>query len=179
MRQYIDEVTKLIKFFQHFSITRVPRCANAQANKLSKLTSDSLIQLRQAIIIEEFLNPSIDNQVNILREIEEMEECWMTPIFQYLTQETLHRDKVSTRRIKLKAPQYVIQEGKLYRQSYLQLWLRCIEPIQADYVIREFHEDACDSYVGAWTLSKKIMGWGYYCLLCFKMSASTYKKSQV
>nr|GEW67471.1 hypothetical protein [Tanacetum cinerariifolium] len=38
--------------------------------------------------------------------------------------------------------------GVLYRRLFLTPWLRCVGPLQADYVIREIHEGSCSMHVG-------------------------------
>nr|GFD10394.1 reverse transcriptase domain-containing protein [Tanacetum cinerariifolium] len=40
------------------------------------------------------------------------------------------------RRIRRKAQRFELQDGILYRRSFLQSWLRCVGPLQADYVLR-------------------------------------------
>lgn len=77
----------------------------------------------------------------------------MPPIMKSLAKGSLPQDKTSAKRVKLQAPRYTIQDGKLYLRSYLKPLLRCIGPTYVDYVIREFHERTCRNPVGAQTLS--------------------------
>ncbi|GKD89334.1 reverse transcriptase domain-containing protein [Tanacetum coccineum] len=48
-------------------------------------------------------------------------------------------DQTEARKIRIKAPQYTIKEGILYQKGYLTPWLRCVDPEEADYVLREVH----------------------------------------
>nr|GEY09490.1 reverse transcriptase domain-containing protein [Tanacetum cinerariifolium] len=41
-------------------------------------------------------------------------------------------------------------------------WLRCVGPLQADYVIREIHEGSCSTHVGTRSMVAKAMRSGYY-----------------
>ncbi|GKF33113.1 reverse transcriptase domain-containing protein [Tanacetum coccineum] len=49
----------------------------------------------------------------------------------------------------MKISQYVIEEGVLFKMSCLSLMLRSVRPLQANYIIREVHEGACEMYAGA------------------------------
>ncbi|GJY34779.1 reverse transcriptase domain-containing protein [Tanacetum coccineum] len=45
-------------------------------------------------------------------------------------------DKKEASNLRIKAKQYELLEGVLYRRSFLKPWLRCIGPLQSNYVIR-------------------------------------------
>nr|GEV48128.1 reverse transcriptase domain-containing protein [Tanacetum cinerariifolium] len=47
-------------------------------------------------------------------------------------------------------------------RSFLKPWLRCVGPLQADYVIREIHEGSCSMHVGPRSVVAKAMRSGYY-----------------
>ncbi|GKE28558.1 hypothetical protein Tco_1443942 [Tanacetum coccineum] len=69
----------------------------------------------------------------------------MTPILEYLKDGTLLDDRKKASKLRIKARQYELWEGILYRRSFLNPWLRCVGPLQADYVIREIHEGSCNA----------------------------------
>nr|GFC07437.1 reverse transcriptase domain-containing protein [Tanacetum cinerariifolium] len=71
---------------------------------------------------------------------------WMTPIIEYLKEWTLPSDRKEARKLCIKARHYELLEGVLYRRSFLTPWLRCVGPLQADYVIREIHEGSCSMH---------------------------------
>nr|GEU72161.1 hypothetical protein [Tanacetum cinerariifolium] len=62
----------------------------------------------------------------------------------------------------INARQYELLEGVLYRRSFLKPWLRCVGPLQADYVIREIHEGSCSMHAGPRSVVAKAMRLGYY-----------------
>nr|GEU58356.1 reverse transcriptase domain-containing protein [Tanacetum cinerariifolium] len=76
MIRYLEKVRTLTSSFKAFSIRQVPRSENKKANALSKIASKSFAHL-----------------------IEEEEATWMTPIFEYLTEETLPVDVKKARAI--------------------------------------------------------------------------------
>nr|GEW57588.1 reverse transcriptase domain-containing protein [Tanacetum cinerariifolium] len=65
-------------------------------------------------------------------------------------------DKKEARKLRLKARQYELMEGILYRRSFLMPWLRCVGPRQAEYVMREIHEGSCNMHVGPRTRKSQI-----------------------
>ena len=62
----------------------------------------------------------------------------------------------------MKINQYVIEEGVLFRKSYLVPMLRCVGPLQANYVIREIHMGACGMHSEPRMVVAKAMRQGYY-----------------
>ncbi|GKE74948.1 reverse transcriptase domain-containing protein [Tanacetum coccineum] len=72
----------------------------------------------------------------------------MTSIVEYLRDGTLPDDKKEGSKLRIKARQYELVEGVLYKRTFLTPWLRCVRPLQADYVIREIHEGSCSMHAG-------------------------------
>nr|GEU85982.1 reverse transcriptase domain-containing protein [Tanacetum cinerariifolium] len=48
------------------------------------------------------------------------------------------------------------------RGSFLKSWLRCVGPLQANYVIREIHEGSCSIHAGPQSVVAKAIRLGYY-----------------
>lgn len=78
--------------------------------------------LSQLLTLEE-INSSTDDEKETFSI--EMGEIWMTPIFYYLTQGTLLKEKLEVERLK-KPLNYGIVDEWLYRISYFLPWLKCI-----------------------------------------------------
>nr|GEW01308.1 transcription initiation factor IIB-2 [Tanacetum cinerariifolium] len=72
------------------------------------------------------------------------------------------RDKKEARKLRLKARQYELMEGILYRRSFFKPWLRCVGPLQAEYVMREIHEGSCNMHAGPRSVVAKATRLGYY-----------------
>ncbi|GKA18717.1 reverse transcriptase domain-containing protein [Tanacetum coccineum] len=72
----------------------------------------------------------------------------MTPIYEYLMEEILPEEKRKARAIRRKVGRYVVTNGTLYKKSFLGPWLRCVGPLQANYILREIHEGSCNMHVG-------------------------------
>ncbi|GJW24446.1 reverse transcriptase domain-containing protein [Tanacetum coccineum] len=142
---YLEKVKTLSGDFKKFSIKQVPRSENKKADALSKIASTSFAHLNKHVIVEELSEKSI-NVAEVLTVVEEEGDTWMTPIYKYLTEETLPTEKEKARAIRRKSGQYVVVNGILYKNSYLGPWLRCVGPLQANYVLREIHKGSCSMH---------------------------------
>uniref|UniRef100_A0A2N9G447 Integrase catalytic domain-containing protein n=1 Tax=Fagus sylvatica TaxID=28930 RepID=A0A2N9G447_FAGSY len=113
---------------------RVPREQNTEADALAKLASsdeatDQYIEVQHSPShLEEEISP-----INV-------SNSWMTPIVNYLEDETLPSDPVEARKLKARSTRFH----------------------QADYVMREVHEGICGNHSGARSLVHKIVRAGYY-----------------
>ena len=74
------------------------------------------------------------------------------------------------REIKRKGGSFVIVDGELYKRSFSQSLLKCIQPREVDYILREIHEGIYGSHIGARTLNQKALCQGYYWLMIAKDS---------
>nr|GEX19454.1 hypothetical protein [Tanacetum cinerariifolium] len=75
---------------------------------------------------------------------------------------TLPDDRKEARKLRIKARQYELLEGVLYKRSFLTPWLRCVGPLQAEYVIRKIHEGSCSMHAGPRSMVAKAIRQGYY-----------------
>ncbi|XP_021991974.1 uncharacterized protein K02A2.6-like [Helianthus annuus] len=87
----------------------------------------------------------------------------MTPIIQYLQEGILPESKAEARKIQNKALHYEMNGSILYRKSFLGPLLRCVDPQDANYLIRGIHEGICGIDSGPRMVVAKIMNAGYYC----------------
>nr|GFA27853.1 reverse transcriptase domain-containing protein [Tanacetum cinerariifolium] len=147
MIKYLEIVRGLVSGFTTFSISQVPRSKNKKADALSKIASTSFAHLSKHVLVEVLENKSIkENEVAAV--IEKDGPTWMTQLVDYLKRGVLPGDKKEARKLRLKARQYELMKGVLYRRSFLTPWLRCVGPLQAEYVIREIHEGSCSMHAG-------------------------------
>ncbi|GJV38150.1 reverse transcriptase domain-containing protein [Tanacetum coccineum] len=86
----------------------------------------------------------------------------MTPICEYITKEILPKDKKKARAVRRKASRYAVINGTLYKKYFLGPWLRCVEPLQANYVLREIHEGSCSMHSGPRSVVAKAIRTGCY-----------------
>ncbi|GKC39727.1 reverse transcriptase domain-containing protein [Tanacetum coccineum] len=128
-----------------FSIKQIPRSENKKADALSKIASTSFAHLSKQVLVEELKEKSIST---VLAVVEEEGDTWMTPIFKYLMDGTLPAEVKKARVVKRKSWRFSIINGTLYKKSFLGPLLRCVGPLQANYVLREIHEGSCSMHAG-------------------------------
>nr|GEV12382.1 retrovirus-related Pol polyprotein from transposon TNT 1-94 [Tanacetum cinerariifolium] len=80
------------------------------------MTSTSFAHLSNQVLVEELKKKSIDER-EVLEIVEEEGRTWMTPIYEYLTEEILPEEKRKARAIRRKASQYVVTNKILYKRS--------------------------------------------------------------
>ncbi|GJU39297.1 reverse transcriptase domain-containing protein [Tanacetum coccineum] len=161
MIKYLEKAKSLISGFANFSISQVPRSKNKKADALSKIASTSFVHLSKQVLVEILKEKSIQGE-EVATVVEQDGPTWMIPIMEYLKDGTLPSDRKDASKLCIKARQYELWEGVLYRRSFLTPWLRCVGPLQADYVIREIHEGSCSMYAGLRSVVAKAMRLGYY-----------------
>ncbi|GJZ87954.1 hypothetical protein Tco_0659736 [Tanacetum coccineum] len=137
----------LTQSFKGFLIKQGPRGENKKADALSKIASTSFAHLNKEVLVEELKEKQI-NEKEMLTIVEEEGCMWMTLVYKYLTKEILLEDKKEARVICRKAGRYAIINKILYEKSFLGPCLRCIGPLQANYVLREIHEGSYSMYTG-------------------------------
>ncbi|GJS63019.1 reverse transcriptase domain-containing protein [Tanacetum coccineum] len=141
--------------------TQVPISKNKKAGALSKIASTSFAHLSKQVLVEELKEKSI-GETEVLAVVEEEGDTWMTPVFEYLTEETLPADVKKARAVRCKSQRFAIINGILYKKSFLGPWLRCVGPLQANYVLREIYERSCSMHAGTRSVIAKALRIGYY-----------------
>ncbi|GKA88821.1 reverse transcriptase domain-containing protein [Tanacetum coccineum] len=161
MIKYQEKVLELDGAFNRFRITRIPRVENRKAGALSKLAAVQFDHLSKEVLVEVLNEGSIEAQeVNMV--VEEEGPTWMTQIQNYLEKRMLPEDPVDARTLMEKIRSYTMEDGVLYRKSYLVSLMRCIGPLQANYVIIEVHMGSCKMCDGLRQVVAKAINLGYY-----------------
>jgi hypothetical protein len=92
----------------------------------------------------------------------DINNSWKTPIVKYLEDGTLPTNVVEARKLKIRAIRFVLMQGILYKRGFSLLYLRCLDKLEAEYVMREVHEGICGNHSGARSLVHKLIRAGYY-----------------
>nr|GEY19856.1 reverse transcriptase domain-containing protein [Tanacetum cinerariifolium] len=161
MIKYLEIFKGLVSGFTTFSISQVPRSKNKKADALSKIVSTSFPHLSKRVLVEVLETKSITGK-EVTVVIEEEGPTWMTELVDYLKKGILPGDKKEARKLHLKARQYELMEGVIYKRSFLTPWLRCVGLLQAEYVMRKIHEGSCSMHAGPRSVVAKAVRLGYY-----------------
>ncbi|GJV72026.1 reverse transcriptase domain-containing protein [Tanacetum coccineum] len=161
MIRYLEKVKALTGSFKAFLIKQIPISENKKADALSKIASTSFAHLSKQVLVEELKEKSI-GEVEVLTVVEEEGDNWMTPIYKYLAEETLLADMKKARAIRRKSWRFDVINVILYKKSFLGPWLRCVGPLQSNYVLREIHKGSCSMHAGTRSVVAKALRTGYY-----------------
>nr|GEU53131.1 reverse transcriptase domain-containing protein [Tanacetum cinerariifolium] len=141
--------------FKTFDIQNIPRNLKQKADILSKLATHAFDHLTKKVLIEVLAKQSTDQKEiwETVKEEEEEEDNWMTHIIRCLAEGVWPKDRDKRRALRMKINEYVFEEGVIFKNGYLVPMLRCVGPLQANYVIREIHMRSCRMHIRASTRS--------------------------
>ena len=111
--------------------------------------------------IEILTEPSTKESVNHVMPVD-TSPSWVDPIFKYLTKGKILENNNESRRIRYQANRYMVMNGKLYWRGYVIPYLRCLQPDEANYVMREIHEGVCGNHSEKRSLAQKALRQRYY-----------------
>ncbi|GJT72745.1 reverse transcriptase domain-containing protein [Tanacetum coccineum] len=143
---------------------------NKKANALRKLASMNFKHLTKEVLVEVLAKRSTDDSKVLKVKVKEGEN-WMTPIHEYLFSGLVPEDPKESKKIIIKAPQYNLIKGSLYKKSFFSSWIHCVTHPQVDNIINEIHEGSCGFNAKPHLMVVKITKQGYYWPLMYRDSA--------
>ncbi|KAG5541445.1 hypothetical protein RHGRI_021313 [Rhododendron griersonianum] len=161
MQKYLNKVKAQIAKLQSFSIVRIPREENIEADYLSKLATAREDAIPPNAPIRYLELPSIfamDVQVQAV----DYNNSWTGPIADYIQNGALPDDNVKARQLKIRAAKYLIMGDVLYKRSFSLPYLRCLIPPESTRAMEEVHKGICGDHQGGRMLSYKLLRLGYY-----------------
>ncbi|GKV15478.1 hypothetical protein SLEP1_g26265 [Rubroshorea leprosula] len=161
MMKYVALLTELKCKFQKFCLSKIPRAENEQVDSLSKFASDSSLSSR-SVFVEVLDEPSFTKPRVMEISTNPDTPSWTDSIVSFLRDGIVPEDRQEAMKLRKKASRYALVEGVLYKRSFSLPLLRCLNPYEAEYALREVHEGVCGSHVGARTLAHKALRQGYY-----------------
>ncbi|GJZ97629.1 reverse transcriptase domain-containing protein [Tanacetum coccineum] len=117
MIKYLEKVKGLVSGFANIFVSQVPHNKNKKADALSKIASTSFAHLSKQVLVEVLQEKSIQEK-EVTTVVEEDGPTWM--IMEYLKDGTLPGDIKKASKLRIKARQYELMEGTLYRRSFLK-----------------------------------------------------------
>ncbi|XP_071695022.1 uncharacterized protein [Rutidosis leptorrhynchoides] len=177
---YVDSQLVANQFNEIFeahdeSMQKYLKLVQELADALSKLATLTFNHFKKEIWVEEVKVESIDTD-GVSAAVEEDEQSWMTPIVEFLNKGALPIDSTKARKIKMKAPMYLLDKGILYIKSFLGPHLRCLNPTQAESIIREVHEEMYTLHTRHKTVTSKIMRLRCYWPSMYRDAAEVIRK---
>ncbi|XP_074336785.1 uncharacterized protein LOC141673957 [Apium graveolens] len=159
LARYQEMVRAILETIPNPTILQINREENTKADELSKLVHNTS-DLSSSVYFEELGAPSTDRpEVLCIRS----PHNWMTPYIAYFKDGTLPEDQNKARYLKYKAARFFLEDNQLYRRTFSAPTLKCVDPDEADYCLREVHEGICGDHLAAKALAYKVIRQGYYC----------------
>ncbi|XP_015944589.1 uncharacterized protein LOC107469721 [Arachis duranensis] len=134
----------LISKFSSFIILHVHREKNIRADILSKHAStraDTQTSTLSQLIVKK---PSIE--LLSIRSINHLHD-WRTPFLEYINTGIIPRDELNPQNFRRKASLYTNIAGQLYKRSFSQPLLKCLNKDEAKEVMDEVHEGVCGNHI--------------------------------
>ncbi|XP_074342796.1 uncharacterized protein LOC141680479 [Apium graveolens] len=154
---YQSMVRSILETIPYTTVLQINREDNSKADELSKLVQNTS-DLSSSVYFEELGAPSIDRtEVICISSLDN----WMTPFIAYLKDGTLPEDQNKARYLKYKAARFFLEDNQLKR-TFFPPTLKCIDPEEAYYYLREVHEGICGDHLAAKALAYKVIRQGYY-----------------
>ncbi|XP_065007665.1 uncharacterized protein LOC103992979 [Musa acuminata AAA Group] len=157
MARYLAEVKILASNFSRFTLSKVPRNQNERTDELAKMASR----------LDHGNRPAIEDlpsrAISVLSvALAEARTTWVQEMLLFKRNGVLPDDEAAARRIRRMQAWYSEVNGRLYKRSFSQPLLRCLEPSEVKAVLAEVHEGICREHIAARTLAYKILRQGYY-----------------
>ncbi|GKU87836.1 hypothetical protein SLEP1_g2170 [Rubroshorea leprosula] len=140
MVKYIALVAELKCRFQKFCLSKIPRAENEQADSLSKFASDSSLSSR-SVFVEILDEPSFMKPQVMEISTNPDTPSWTDSIVSFLRDGIVPEDRQEAMKLRKKASRYTLIDGVLYKRSFSLPLLRCLNPYQAEYALREIVAD--------------------------------------
>lgn len=153
--------------FQIFDIRQVPRESNTQADALACPGAVfKHLNLSNIPIIHVFKSSIKKHDdlkyVMILEGMTRSTTSWTRQRQDYLTSNIQPDDKNEAKSIRMKACEYIMVDGELFKKSITGLLQRCLEVEEAQHVPKELHESDCGNHSGGLRLSYKALKMRYF-----------------
>nr|GEY10910.1 hypothetical protein [Tanacetum cinerariifolium] len=141
----------------------------SQINETYEASKDSMIKYlaKEREYVSGFKSFSIENIPRNMNQKADVLSKLASVAFNHLTKECLEegtwpKDKNEARCLRAKIGQYTMESRVLFKKGYLVPMLRCVGPLQANYVVREIHMGSCGMHVGPRAVVRKAIRQGYY-----------------
>jgi len=146
LQRYYHTVNNFIAKFVKVIIEHIPRQDNERADTLSRLASTKMQSHHWSVIQIHLKQPSVgEAECMAITEV----DTWMSLIIQYLKYGTCKPG--SEKAIRLQCARYTMIGQDLYQRGYSMPLLKCLTKEQAQYVLQEIRNGACDNHSGART----------------------------
>ena len=138
------------------------------------------LPIKEAILLPIYVqvNPSVaeTSTCNTIEVNQANDQEWTNDIIKYLRTGTLPEDDKQAHKIRVQAAYFTLIGGYLYKRSFTGPYLRCLNHLEALYVLVELHKGVCGNHCGGRSLAHRAHSQGYYWPTMKKDAAAYVKK---
>ncbi|XP_070005032.1 uncharacterized protein [Nicotiana sylvestris] len=160
-QQYLEKVWDLIKQFQNWKVTQIPRDENVKADALANLASAANMASNENALVIHLFHSVLDPDKNEIN-FNNFTWDWRNEIVAFLQYGTIPENKKKAHALLKKAARYCLKQENLYRKMFGGPLARCLGPSQTEYVMREIHEENGGNHAGGRSLVRTLIRAGYY-----------------
>jgi ribonuclease HI len=165
MKRYLAKVQGMQTFFRKFSITKISRKDNENADYLARMASaEEMGNEEDKKDIRSLRHSSISDDTSDIPLVSSVEEVsdWRNEIIKYLQIGSLPPEKKSAIQLRMKDGRFMMVNEILYKRGFTLPPLKCISLEEGNYIIREIHEGICGSHSGARVLAHQAVRVGFF-----------------
>jgi hypothetical protein len=142
--KYLEKVREMERYFKGYSVQRIPRDDNNEADKLAKAAIRNQA-MPPDVFFEIIKEPSIKESKTKIVNIVETRD-WRAEIMTYLRGHYEPQDELEEKRLKQRARGYTVVNGELYKSEITEPWLRCITSEKGVELVKDIHSGLCGAH---------------------------------
>jgi ribonuclease HI len=155
MMKYLQAVRSMEKFFIGITVRSFPRHYNKEADAIAKATA-LLEPLPPDVFYETTTTRSATDEATLPKFVNAIQsEDWRAPIVAAVRGYYEAEDGVANKRVAIRARNYHIINGNLYRKGVCAPLLKCISVTEGKQLLHEIHSGMCSHHLGTRALVQK------------------------
>jgi hypothetical protein len=162
MMKYLQTVQSMEKFFIGITVRSFPRHYNKEADTILKATA-LLKPLTPDVFYETTTVRSAADEAAAPKSVNAIQsEDWCAPIVAAIRGYYEAEDGVVDKRVSIRAKNYHIIDGNLYRKGVCAPLLKCISVTEGKQLLHEIHSGMCSHHLGTRASVQKAFRQGFY-----------------
>ena len=149
-----------LKKLTEWDVKRIPRAENVQVDALARIAST--FPINEVVQLPIYLQTTSSITTTSICSGSKTDISWMHEIETYLRIGELPEESKQAHKIRVQAACYTLIKESLYRRFFGGSYLKCLNDIEAQYVLAKLHEGICGNYIGGHTLTHHAHSQGYY-----------------
>jgi hypothetical protein len=162
MMKYLQTVRSMEKFFLGITVKSFPRHYNKEVDAIAKATA-LLEPLPPDVFYEATTVRSAADEATPPKFVNAIHsEDWRAPIVAAIKGYYEAEDGVIDKSVAIRARNYHIINGNLYRKGVCAPLLKCISVTEGKQLLHEIHSGMCSHHIGTRALVQKVFCQGFY-----------------